>query len=189
MTPTQTLLFDTETTGKIINGLPPEDPRQPRLVQLAILLINEKREEIVAVNLLVCPGNFEIPAEATAIHGITTEHARRFGVPLLHALLLFRSLLRIASLQVAHNFDYDGPVMEGEARRMSLDLAKRESFCTMLAMTPICNLTGPYGLKWPKLQEAHKHCFGAEFDGAHDALADVRATAKVFDWLMKARAQ
>lgn len=63
-----------------------------------------------------------------------------------------------------------------------------DKFCTMKAMTPVCKLHGNYGdFKWPKLQEAHKHAFGVEFDGAHDALADVRACARVYRWLMEQR--
>jgi DNA polymerase III epsilon subunit-like protein len=38
--------------------------------------------------------------------------------------------------------------------------------------------------KWPKLTEAYRHCYDRDFDGAHDALADVRATADVFRWLV-----
>lgn len=34
--------------------------------------------------------------------------------------------------------------------------------------------------KPPNLQEAHKHFLGSEFDGAHSALADARACARVY---------
>ena len=34
--------------------------------------------------------------------------------------------------------------------------------------------------KWPKLEELHIKLFGCNFEGAHDALDDVRATAKCF---------
>ena len=42
-----------------------------------------------------------------------------------------------------------------------------------------------YGYKRPKLQELHVKCFGEEFDGAHDALADVSATKDCFFHLVK----
>jgi DNA polymerase III subunit epsilon len=59
----------------------------------------------------------------------------------------------------------------------------------MQDMTDICCLPSPWGkgYKWPKLHEAHRHCFGKEFEDAHDALADVRACAKVFFWLQQHR--
>ena len=34
--------------------------------------------------------------------------------------------------------------------------------------------------KWPKLEECVRHFFGETLVGAHDALTDVRATARVF---------
>lgn len=36
------------------------------------------------------------------------------------------------------------------------------------------------GGKWPKLIDLHTNLLGVGFDGAHEALADVRACAKVF---------
>jgi hypothetical protein len=56
----------------------------------------------------------------------------------------------------------------------------------MNAKTSICKLeqkNGKAGYKWPKLREAYFHCFGEELKDAHDALVDVRATARVLKWL------
>lgn len=36
------------------------------------------------------------------------------------------------------------------------------------------------GFNGPILQELHNHLFNEDFDGAHDALADVKATARCF---------
>lgn len=55
---------------------------------------------------------------------------------------------------------------------------KNRQICTMNESTDLCKIPGPYGYKWPKLEELHKHLFGKTFDNAHDALADVRATAR-----------
>lgn len=177
------LVFDTETTGKAEFRLPPEHPSQPRVVQLAALLIDEAGEEQAALNLIVRQSE-GIPKEAADIHGITTEIANQFGVPLLHALEPFGSLVKQAGLLVAHNIAFDHLVMTGEFGRMCVPFEIRPSFCTMTAMTDICKLPGNYGkYKWPKLQEAHKHAFGAEFEGAHDAMADVRACARLYRWL------
>ena len=50
----------------------------------------------------------------------------------------------------------------------------------MLSATDYCQLPGRYGFKWPTLQELHSTLFNESFDGAHDALSDVRACARCF---------
>lgn len=62
----------------------------------------------------------------------------------------------------------------------------KRSFCTMQASTNYCRIPGKYGFKYPKLQELHRKLFGCDFDNAHDALSDIRATEKCF-WEMRKR--
>jgi hypothetical protein len=50
----------------------------------------------------------------------------------------------------------------------------------MISTVDLCKIDGPYGYKWPKLEELHRFLFKHDFDGAHDALADIQATAKCF---------
>jgi len=35
------------------------------------------------------------------------------------------------------------------------------------------------------LSEAYRHAFGKDFDGAHDAMSDIRATKDVYFWITK----
>lgn len=183
--------FDTETTNKADFRAPLDAAHQPHIVQLAALLIDDAEKEVMSVNLIIRPDGYEIPLEASAIHGITTEYATKVGVDIRDALLIFSSMKRAADIYVAHNIDFDRMMIGiSVTRQASLkwtdeSMPAAKCFCTMKAMTPICELPGPYGFKWPKLQEAYKHAFGCGFDGAHDALADIRACAKVFFWLKK----
>lgn len=184
------LFFDTETTGKADFRSPPDAPHQPRLVQFGAILLDEDWREVSSANLIIKPDGFTIPTEASAVHGITTELANELGVDCSVARHIYRRWWACADLIVAHNIQFDLLIMDGELYRASGGQkawgGARDTFCTMRAMTPICKLPGPYDdYKWPKLQEAHKHCFGSEFDGAHDAMADVRACAKVYRWLME----
>lgn len=57
----------------------------------------------------------------------------------------------------------------------------------MLESVDLCKLPGRYpgNYKWPKLIELHNHLFGCDFEGAHDALDDVKATVKCFFELKK----
>lgn len=183
------LFFDTETTGKLDFRAPPEANHQPRLVQLACLLTDDAGKELSSINIVVKPNGFEIPVSATAIHGYTTQAATDLGLDLSTVLFLLNDLRQKPHVVVAHNIDFDLKIVEGELRRGDFDcedgiFGDARIFCTMKSMTPVCKLPGKYGdYKWPKLQEAYKHAFGVEFDGAHDALADVRACAKVYFWL------
>lgn len=175
------LFYDTETTGKADFKLPFNHQSQPRIVQYASILCDFKGQEVSQVNLTVRPDGFQIPDEASSIHGITTAIAMERGVQLKGVLRVAHDLMASAQLCVCHNSDYDRLVMSREMHPVSIE--SRDHFCTMKAMTPIVNIPGPYGPKWPKMQEAFQFCFGRQFDDAHDALADVRACKEVFFWM------
>jgi DNA polymerase III subunit epsilon len=184
------LFFDTETTGKADFRSPPDAPHQPRLVQIGLVLTAEDGKEAASMNLIVKPDGFTIPEEASRVHGITTEKATALGVSRKHVLRIFREFWELSALAVAHNIAFDSFIVDGEIYRLCGGRKawgkSLETFCTMEAMTPICKLPGNYGdFKWPRLQEAHKHAFGIEFDGAHDAMADVRACAKLYFWIQE----
>jgi DNA polymerase III subunit epsilon len=185
------LFFDTETTGKYEFAFPPDDPRQPYIVQLAALLTDDDGKELASLNTIIKPDGFIIPNEAASIHGITTERARQIGVNIDAALAMFFELKKRADVWVAHNIDFDRAVIDSVAERMFLDVGtfeKNRCFCTMLASAPVLKMPNQYGYdtyKWPKLIEAYRHFFGESFDGAHDALADVRACAAVYFKLKK----
>ncbi len=179
------LTFDTETSGKCDFKAAPNAPGQPRLVQLGAILSDENGRVFGEINLIVKPEGFEIPVEASNIHGITTEIALKYGLKLQTVLGMFKTFLDRADLLVAHNFDYDKLVMRGEYIRNAMvevsdRIATGKSYCTMKASTDILQLPGPYGNKWPKLTEAYKYFFNEELEGAHDAMADVRGCSRVY---------
>lgn len=182
------LFFDTETTGKADFKKPAGDACQPRLVQLAALLTTDEGHDVASINLIVKPDGFAIPSEAAAIHGITTEQALSVGVTRESVLPIFAQLCEsTGGALVGHNIDFDLLVMDGEFERFDQEPFRAYApFCTMRAMAPVCKIANPYGYadyKWPKLQEAYFHCFGRAFDGAHNAMADVRACSEVYFWL------
>lgn len=83
---------------------------------------------------------------------------------------------------VAHNIGFDYNVLGAEMLRYKMSVGKKlNQICTMEASTNYCQLPGKYGkFKWPKLDELHRKLFGADFEGAHDALDDVKATSRCF---------
>ena len=176
------LFFDTETTGLVNKAKPDSDLSQPRLVQLAAVLTTEEGNEVMSMSCIVKPDGFEIPEQASNVHGITTKMALEVGLPIDIVMGMFSSFLDLSSLNVAHNYFFDKIIINNELSRLCLNsLPSASNFCTMLATTDVCKIKNKYGkYKWPKLVEAHIHFFGEGFEGAHDALSDVKACKRVY---------
>lgn len=197
------LYFDCETTGVIPKGQKPGSPAHPHICQLGAQLVSGEGRVVAEINLLVKPNRWGIPAEATAVHGITTEMCEQFGLPIKTVMMLFVRLAQRAKLNVAHNRAFDFEMVWTELIRCELpdELAfwlAAEGFCTMEASTPILNLpptprmiaAGYNKPKNPNLQEAYGFFTGGgKFEGAHDAMEDVRACRIVHDGLLKRAAQ
>lgn len=178
------LFFDTETTGIPRNYKAPVSDLQnwPRLVQIAWMLADEEENEVTSAEYIVKPDGFTIPKDAAEIHGITTEIAIRNGVDLKIILNEITSNIEKAFVLIAHNIQFDEKILGAELLRVSYPniVESKERRCTMQSATNYCCLPGPYGYKWPKLQELHVKLFGETFEGAHSALSDVRACARCY---------
>lgn len=187
------LFFDFETTGKANFDLRASDPSQPHIVQAAAVVTTDDGKEVACHNVLVKPDGWDIPEDATRIHGITTEFAREHGVPEEWVTALIFEQLNRCGLSVAHNHQFDKFIARIAARRFGLLSDDRNdwwkalpAFCTMREMTDIVGIPGNYGrCKWPTLGEATQFCFNRPLQGAHDALADVRACKDVYFWYQK----
>lgn len=181
------LLFDTETTGLLRKGGEPAE--RPRLVQLACLLTDINGNEMARWSGIVKPDGFEIPQEATAVHGISTETALAKGVSAREAINAFLSLYDRSNVVIAHNAEFDQEVIMGEIERLDC-WGGREPKPVVDTMKPTAEFVGIYSswkgdYKWPKLSELHEKLFGRGFDGAHDAMADVEACARCYFELVK----
>ena len=182
------LFFDTETTGLPKSRHAPvhQVNNWPRMVQIAWLLFDSSGNEIGGSCHIIKPNGFTIPADVSRIHRITNDRAIKEGVNLITVLESFSNFIDKANVLVAHNMAFDEKIVGAEfiRNRMPNSVSKKKTLCTMLASTNYCRLPGPYGYKWPKLSELHTKLFGYDFEEAHDALADIRATAKCF-WKMR----
>lgn len=181
------LFIDTETTGMADFHAPPDGPGQPRLVQLAARL-TDALGLIDQLNVLIRPDGWTIPAEATRIHGYSTDDCEARGVRIKAPLLIcLWDMLAEADTIVAHNVKFDLFILRGEYARLGendpFGDRERRLVCTMEAMTPICKIPVRWGYKWPTLEEAYRHAFGETFPGAHDAMGDVVACQRVYFWL------
>jgi DNA polymerase III subunit epsilon len=178
------LFFDTETTGVPRNYKAPASDLKnwPRLVQIAWLLADDDGGEIESAEYIVKPEGFTIPAEAARIHGISTEMAIRDGLDIKSVLAEALMCLGKVSQLVGHNIDFDEKILGAELLRAGHPncVETKQRLCTMRSATDYCRLPGPYGYKWPKLEELHRKLFNQPLDGAHRALVDVRACAKCY---------
>lgn len=180
------LIFDTETTGLPKNWKAPltDFDNWPRLVQLAWQVHDEKGELIEVKNYIVKPEGFEIPFQAAKVHGISTERALQDGKDLTWVLQEFNKSLAKAEYVVGHNVEFDLNIMGCEYLRKSISspLLDLEAVDTKDESTEYCALPGGRGgkFKWPNLSELHDKLFNEGFDEAHNASADVVATARCF---------
>ncbi len=178
------LFFDTETTGIPRNYKAPASDLKnwPRLVQLAWLMVDDQAREISSAEFIVKPEGFTIPADAAKIHGISTDMAMAHGLALESILEQIVRDIEKATVLIAHNMAFDEKILGAELLRTgrpnAIELKNRE--CTMQASTNFCRLPGPYGYKWPKLDELYRKLFNEKLEGAHRALIDVRACARCY---------
>ncbi|GAF03621.1 3'-5' exonuclease [Saccharicrinis fermentans] len=182
------LFFDTETTGLPKNWKAPVTDLNnwPRMVQIAWILCDTKGNRIEANDYIIKPNGFIIPKDASNVHRITTDKANKEGAELEDVLCNFNSLVDKATYIVAHNISFDEKIIGAEflRKKIKTNFSGRKKLCTMQASTNFCRIPGPYGFKWPKLSELHQKLFGADFEEAHDASADINATEKCF-WEMR----
>jgi DNA polymerase III subunit epsilon len=134
-------------------------------------------------NWLINPG-CEIPEEAAAIHGITTEHAREHGEvpgPALNEISgeLVRSA-RAGLPIVAFNAPYDLTVIDRETRRHNLEPFTEQFPYAATVIDPFVldKHLDPYRRGSRKLTAVCEH-YGIRLDGAHDAAADAIAAARL----------
>ena len=185
------LTFDTETTGLPKNYSAPisEVDNWPRMVQIAWQTNDKSGNLISSESYIIKPKNFTIPFNAEKIHGISTQKAQDEGKEIKDVLKKFNNELKKNKYIIGHNINFDIKILGSEFYRseMKTNLLEKESIDTGLISKEFCQLKGGLGgrLKMPKLIELHAILFENDFSDAHDARADVNATAKCFFELMK----
>lgn len=176
--------FDCETTSL----------RDPRLVEIGAVLVDlvdGVATERASVSLLVRPDGYEIPADATRIHGITTEVALACGIPLVVAISALTNLWSLAGYRMAHNLEFDDRVIDVALASLgrSSSLQRPPGICTKDLAAPLVGLPPTERMiqfghgdkpKSPSLAEAYRFFFGEDVVGAHSALADARACARIY---------
>lgn len=167
------LAFDTETTGA--------DPKEARIVTASAIKVSSAGV-LWQKDWLVNPG-IEIPAEATAIHGVTNEMAREKGLGPSTAIELISDTLsdawKAGCALVAMNARYDLRVLQAERRRLGL---QELELGPVLDPQVIDRAVDKYRKGKRKLADLAE-CYRVKLDGAHSSDGDALAAARVI-WRM-----
>lgn len=190
---TDVLFFDVETTGLPPKGAKWENDFEqfPDIVQISWSIGDKEKDYIIK------PEGWDIPAEAAAIHGITTEIALEKGTPFTTVIDEFLTDAEKAPLICAHNIYFDTSMIKAnvlhycgkqyydEMCERQLDKAKRiDTMYKTIKFVGALYANGRPG-KFPKLEELHEKLFPGETFDAHNALADVRALRRCLPELVK----
>ncbi|MFI8660759.1 exonuclease domain-containing protein [Rhodococcus qingshengii] len=162
--------FDLETTGP--------NPLADRIVTAHLSLINPQTGTIQPRDWLLNPG-IDIPADATAVHGITTEHAAEHGAEYTPGVEEIVMALMAAwgsgHIVVAFNGCFDLTMVHAEAERLSIG---------GLPLGPVVDpfvidkRHDKYRKGSRKLGDVCAH-YGITLDNAHEAAADALAAARL----------
>ncbi|MDT8346276.1 MAG: DNA polymerase III subunit alpha, partial [Flavobacteriaceae bacterium] len=186
------LIFDTETTGlpKNYNAPLTDFENWPRVIQLAWQLHTLDGNCVAHETLLVKPDGFDIPFGSEQIHGISTALATHEGLALKEVLEKFQEALEQSIYLVGQNVSFDINVLGCEFLRLTgenpLEAIAVLDTCTESTAQRTKISGGPGGkFKLPTLTELYQHLFNESFEEAHNASADVEATARCFFELMR----
>ena len=161
--------FDIETTGT--------DLEEARIVTAAIAVCGGG-VETETLALMADPG-VEIPDEAAAVHGVTTERAQAEGKPARDVVSAVVEALRAYTAGgapiVAFNARFDLTILDREARRWELEPLVIRRVVDPLVIDKHLHR---YRRGSRKLDAQAIH-YGAELELAHDAAADAIAAARV----------
>lgn len=162
--------FDLETTGK--------NPHEARIVTASIVLLDPQGRTRAHAEWLLDPG-VEIPAEAAAVHGVSTEHAQQHGMDatqgLTEIVATLTDFMHHRVPIVAYNGVYDFTVLSAE-------LARRGT-----SEFNVVGVVDPYVLdkyadtyrKGKRTLEVVCDHYGVVLDDAHTSLADSVAAVQV----------
>ncbi len=179
------LIFDTETTGlpKRWDAPISDTDNWPRCVQIAWQLHDELGQLVDHQDYLIRPDGFDIPFSSEEVHGISTALAMAEGHPIQEVLAKFEEAIHQASRIAGHNVNFDLNIMGAEFHRVGIEspFIGKEILdsCTELT-AELLQLPGGRGgrFKLPTLTELYTYLFNKGFDEAHNATADVEATAR-----------
>ncbi|MDR3081473.1 MAG: 3'-5' exonuclease [Streptomyces sp.] len=168
--------FDLETTGT--------DVETDRIVTAAVVRLEPDGAVSAERTWLLDPG-VAIPEQASAIHGISTDHAREHGVSAASAIeeitQAVAEVLHSGTPLVVMNARYDLSLLDRECRRYGLEsLGARLGIAPSPVIDPLV-IDTPVDKYRTGKRALHALCahYGVALEDAHNARADAVAAARV----------
>ena len=179
--------FDLETTGV--------DSETDRIVTASILGIDPPKSRdpeherhrwlsIERYGWLSDVGGVEIPAGASAVHGITTEHARAKGLPAFKVVksiaIVLAEHIQAGTPIVAMNARYDLTMLDRELARYGLPPLAEQAGAEPYVIDPlVLDKAADRYRRGKRTLTALSQVYGVDLTGAHEAAADALAAAQV----------
>ena len=182
----QLVCFDTETTGL--------DVQKEHIIQLSLVKVEVTGYGLPVTDwkivdqrdwYILPEGEFEIPAEAEAVHHISKAFLLENGVSLRSVYDDFIAFTQGCDMLSYNGNGYDAPLLHYNLKRLGLDFDfEGRTWYDALSLERVhmegkidpatgeryhCNLTATY-----------TRYYGHPFEGAHNSLDDVMATIEVF---------
>lgn len=168
--------FDLETTGR--------EATQCRIVTASVLVVDPDGTVLGQWEWLADPG-IEIPEAAAAIHGVTTEQARRDGAPAARVVSeiigVIEELFDHGIPVLAFNASYDFTVLASEARRHGMSCREAQPVLDPYVMHKQVRR------RWrgKRTLVALAENYGIELEYAHTSAADAMAAVHLAQYLAR----
>lgn len=190
------LLVDLETTGIFNFKLEAEDPAQPRVASIGLILKDRVTLKTFGnYHALIQPDGWSMPQgpkSAGEVNGLTDEMLKKYGVPIAAAMGQVADWMSLGVNLVAHSLAFDYKGLRGELRRCKMpDFYKTTpTFCTMMnnvniVKAPAKKPRHAEDWKWPTLAETYKFYMGKDLTGAHGSFTDCVTCSVIFAEMVK----
>lgn len=158
--------IDTETTGLNKNT--------DRIIQLAVAKFDENFNIITERSWYIRPsGTWRINPDAQAIHNISEDLINEQGVSLKSIAPEFLELIKGTTILTYNGYSFDISFIQREFEREGIETGfENHEFADGYDIE--------LRLNSHRLADTYRRYYGDDFEDAHDAMADVRATIAVF---------
>jgi DNA polymerase III epsilon subunit-like protein len=158
----------------------------PNVIQIAWILMDDKgnilKKESELINFIGIK-----QTEAFSINNIDINLVKKIGREPTEVYKKFVADVKISSNVVAHNADFDFPIIKNQLQKYFLQdpFKNKRIVCTMKETVHYCNIVSTTNeLKFPKLTELYEKLFNYKIEQRNNAESDALLTAKCFKELV-----